>query len=111
METTSKMTMRRIATATALLWAALICGCGEAQMGADPATFKAVDALYTAVSLREPARVDRCVTTLVSLRDAGKLESGPLEALEGIAAEAKSGSWESAQSRLGRFMRGQTRGR
>ena len=111
METTSKMTMRRIATATALLWAALICGCGEAQMGADPATFKAVDALYTAVSLREPDRVDRCVTTLVSLRDAGKLESGPLEALEGIAAEAKSGSWESAQSRLGRFMRGQTRGR
>ena len=91
---------------------ARVVGCGgPAQIGADPETFKAVDALYTAVSLREPDRVDRCVTTLVSLRDAGKLESGPLEALEGIAAEAKSGSWESAQSRLGRFMRGQTRGR
>lgn len=90
----------------------LLAGCGgPAQIGADPEAFKAVDALYTAVSLRDAGRVDRCVKTLVSLRDAGKLDAGPLEALEGIAAEAKSGSWEPAQSRLARFMRGQTRGR
>lgn len=116
METMSKMTMRRRATAMALLcapllWAALLAGCGEAQMGADPATFKAVDALYTAVSLREPSRVDHCLAALRSLNEAGKLDRGPLDALDGIAAEAKAGSWESAQSRLARFMRGQSRGR
>ena len=91
---------------------AAFAGCGgPAQIGADPEAFKAVDALYTAVSLREPDRVDRCMATLASLRDAGKLDRGPWEDLEGIAAEAKSGSWEPAQSRLARFMRGQTRGR
>ncbi|WP_240907367.1 hypothetical protein [Paludisphaera rhizosphaerae] len=90
----------------------VLAGCGGAsQIGADPDAFKAVDALYTAVSLREPDRVDRCVATLASLRDAGKIDGGPLEELEGIAAEAKSGSWEPAQSRLAQFMRGQTRGK
>ena len=86
-------------------------GCGPAQIGADPEAFKAVDALYTAVSLREPDRVDRCAATLASLCDAGKISGGPLEELKGIVAEAKSGSWEPAQSRLADFMRGQTRGR
>lgn len=86
-------------------------GCGPTQIGADPEAFKAVDALYTAVSLREPDRVDRCLATLVSLRDDGKIDGGPLEELKGIVAEAKSGSWEPAQSRLADFMRGQTRGR
>lgn len=94
-----------LASALALL------GCGEVQMGADPAVFKAVDALYTAVSLREPDKVDHCVTNLATLRDSGTLDRGPFDALDRIASEAKSGSWESAQTRLARFMRGQTRGR
>jgi hypothetical protein len=112
MGTTSTMRMRSLGTmAAALLSAALLGGCGEAQMGADPATFKAVDALYTAVSLREPARVDHCLATLTSLHEAGKLDRGALDAIDGIASEAKAGSWESAQSRLARFMRGQSRGR
>lgn len=97
--------------ATIMTSAALFCGCGEAQMGADPETFKAVDAFYTAVSLREPDRVDHCLATLSALRESGKLDREPFEALGGIASEAKSGEWESAQSRLARFMRGQTRGR
>lgn len=96
---------------TAVLATVLISGCGEAQMGADPETFKAVDALYTAVSLREPARVDQCLATLKSLKEAGKVDPSALEVLDGICAEGKSGSWESAQSQLARFMRGQTRGR
>lgn len=103
--------MRFHATAAAVLSAALACGCGEPQMGADPETFKAVDAFYTAVSLREPDRVDSCLATLASLRGAGKLAAEPFDALSEIASEAKSGEWEPAQSRLARFMRGQTRGR
>ena len=91
--------------------ALLIQGCGEVQMGADPAVFKAVDALYTAVSLREPDRVDHCMASLTTLRDSAALDREPFDALDRIASEARSGSWESAQSRLARFMRGQTRGR
>ena len=96
--------------AVALL-AALVVGCGEPQIGADADTFKAVDALYTAVSLREPERVDRCLDSLKSLHRSGKLDRAPLDAIDGIAAEARAGSWESAQSRLADFMRGQRRGR
>jgi hypothetical protein len=103
--------LRYRAIAAALISAALACGCGEAQMGADPETFKAVDAFYTAVSLREPDRVDHCLETLTALRESGKLDREPFDDLNAIATEAKSGSWEPAQSRLARFMRGQTRGR
>ncbi len=106
------MTTRIRATTAILLAAPLLgFGCGEAQIGADPATFKAVDALYTAVSLREPARVDHCLATLASLHESGHLGREPLDAMSGIAAEAKSGAWEESQSRLARFMRGQARGR
>ncbi|MDG3005021.1 hypothetical protein [Paludisphaera mucosa] len=96
--------------APAILAAALGCG-GPPQIGADAEAFKTVDALYTAVSLREPALVDQCLAALKSLREAGKLDPAPCDALEGLAAEAKGGGWESAQSRLARFMRGQSRGR
>jgi len=92
--------------------AGALAGCGApAQIGADPETFKAVDALYTAVSLRDPGRVDQCLATLRSHSEAGRLDATPYEALEAIVAEAKSGSWEPAQARLADFMRGQRRGR
>ena len=103
-----RMKSRPYAAAAALVFAL---GCGETQMGADPETFKAVDAFYTAVSLREPDRVDQCAATLKALRDAGKLDAEPHDVLGGIATEAKGGGWESAQARLARFMRGQTRER
>jgi hypothetical protein len=109
-----KVMMRRFLgmTTLALLAAIPLSGCGApTQIGADPETFKTVDALYTAVSLREPARVDACLATLKSLRDDDKLDAAPYDAIEAMTAEAKGGSWESAQSRLAQFMRGQRRGR
>ena len=49
-------------------------GCGSPpQIGADRDVFNAVDALDTAVSLRDLKLVDRCETTLKDLRDAGKM--------------------------------------
>ena len=101
----------RFTSAVLLLVAAALAGCGQPQMGADPEAFKAVDALYTAVSLRDPSLVDRCTAKLKSLRDAGKLDGAPFETLEGITTEAKAGGWEPAQTRLAKFMRGQKRGR
>ncbi|APW58903.1 hypothetical protein [Paludisphaera borealis] len=101
----------RKALATAVL-ASAVCGCwGPPQIGGDDASFKAVDALYTAVSLREVKLVDQCQTTLKSLREAGSLGEDASQSLESIIVEAKGGAWEDAQTRLARFMEGQRRGR
>ena len=87
-----------------------VAGCrGPAQVGADRDAFKAVDALYTAVGLREVPRVEACEARLHALADAGRLPPAALGSLDAIAAEAKGGAWESAQTRLAAFMEGQTR--
>jgi hypothetical protein len=104
--------MRRTALATLLssLLVLAFGGCGRPpQIGADRDTFKAVDALYTAVSLRDPKLVDQCETKLKGLRDAGKIPETASKSLDSIIAEAKGGKWEPAQERLGRFLEGQRR--
>jgi len=78
-------------------------------MGPDREAFTTIDALYTAVSLREPARVDRCAEGLSKLRDAGKLPEPAHDALAAIIAEAKGGRWEPAQARLREYMLAQRR--
>jgi len=85
-------------------------GCGRpAQIGADKDSFKAVDALYTAVSLRDPKLVDRCEKTIKDLRGTGKMPEAASRSLEAIIAEARGGDWVPAQERLGKFMEGQRR--
>jgi hypothetical protein len=85
-------------------------GCGgPPQIGAEKDTFKAVDALNTAVGLRDPKLVDRCEAKLKGLRDAGKIPEAASKSLDSIIAEAKGGKWEPAQERLSRFMAGQRR--
>jgi hypothetical protein len=88
---------------------ALFSGCGEAQMGPDREAFKAVDALFTAVSLREPVQVARCATTLAELKDEGRLPDSAFEELSAIVERTKAGEWEPAQVRLREFMLGQHR--
>ena len=96
--------------AAALLLTAIASGCfGPPQMGPDREAFTTIDALYTAVSLREPAHVDRCSQGLSKLRDAGKLPEPAHDALAAIIAEAKGGRWEPAQARLREFMLAQRR--
>src|SRR3954464_14869617 len=91
-----------------LLLSVFITGCfGPPQMGPDREAFKAIDALYTAVSLHEPAPVDRCSRRLPQLREAGTLPASAHDALAAIIAEAKEGLWEQSQARLRAFMLGQ----
>ena len=99
----------RLAGVLAGLLAVGLGGCGPPQIGADRDSFKAVDALYTAVSLRDPRLLDQCAKTLQDLQAKGKLPPAAGESLEAHVAEARTGRWESAQSRLGDFMRGQRR--
>lgn len=94
----------------ALILTLMISGCGRpAQIGGDKGTMKAVDALYTAVGLRDEKLVDECAARLKSLRDEEKIPRRAFASLESIVAEAKSGKWESSQNRLIKFMEGQTR--
>jgi hypothetical protein len=96
-------------TLISILILACLCGCGPPQIGADRDTFKAVDALYTAVSLRDAQLLGRCEASLAGLRAAGKVPDAAGSALDAIVAQARSGEWEAAQRRLGDFMRGQRR--
>src|SRR4051812_43789111 len=79
------------------------------QIGPDRETFKAVDALYTAISLREPGLVETCTSKLKDLKAAGKLPEAASASLESIIHEAKEGRWEPSQERLASFMEGQRR--
>ena len=104
--------MKRIAFVVVLssLPLSTLGGCGRPpQIGDDKAAFKAVDALFTAVSLRDPQLLERCDQTLRNLRVGGKLPEAAGTSLEAIVAEAREGKWESARDRLGNFMRGQRR--
>ena len=103
-------TRRRLAWACASLLALAAAGCGGApSLGPDKQVFKAVDALYTAVSLREPKLVAQCAAELTSLRDDQKLPAAAASALDAIIARAEAGKWEDAQNRLSDFMEGQRR--
>lgn len=82
-------------------------GCSPPSMGVDKDAYKAVDALYTAVSLRDVNLVSQCETTLKGLMAEGKLPPKAADALESIIAQGKKGNWEPAQTSLASFMEGQ----
>ena len=90
-----------------LLW--LSCGCGPAQIGPDEESFKAVDALYTAVTSKKPELLDRCEKRLKELNAAGKLSSSAHRELEAIIKKSRAGDWRPAAEQLSEFMKGQRR--
>ena len=96
------------AVAVAVLLMIFIPGCfGPPQIGPDRETFQAVDALFTAVSMKDAAQLGRCEATLKGLRTSGKLPDSAADRLDAIVAEARGGQWEPARDRLRAFMEGQ----
>jgi hypothetical protein len=93
----------------AALLSATAPGCGPPQVGADRESFEAVDALYTAVGLRDARLVADSERRLQALRDSGRLPEKAHRALAGIIATARAGEWEPSIDRLNTFMSGQTR--
>ena len=78
-------------------------------MGADDDVFKTVDALFTAVNMKDEAKLAQCERRLHAYRDAGKLPKSSAEYLDGVIAKARAGSWDSATERLYEFMLAQRR--
>jgi hypothetical protein len=79
------------------------------QMGADADVFKTVDALYTAVRMKDEAKLSQCETRLHGYREAGKLPKAAADHLDGVIAKARGGGWQSAAERLYEFMLAQRR--
>jgi hypothetical protein len=77
------------------------------QVGADKESIKVVDALYTAVTSRNPKRLAQCEEQLHTLRDAGKLPRRTADYLDGLINTARGGNWQGASHKLVDFMRAQ----
>ena len=78
-------------------------------MGPDREAFQTVDALYTAVSLRDLPQLERCGKTLKQLQEEGKLPDAAYQSLESIVADAHAQRWEPAREHLRDFMLAQRR--
>jgi hypothetical protein len=102
--------MRRLLIPAAVLLI-VASGCGKPpQIGSDEEVHKATDALFTAVTARDPAQLDRCEARLNDLHAKGKLPAAAHEALAGIIGKARGGRWETAAERLYEFIKGQETG-
>ena len=87
----------------------LVAGCGKPQMGTSEEVFNTVDALFTAVTARDPGLVAGCELRLHQYRDRDLLPTSAANYLDGVIERAKNGRWESAAEDLYAFMRDQRR--
>jgi hypothetical protein len=108
--TTRRAVVAAAVVALAAVLGAGFLGCGRPpQMGADEEVFRAVDALFTALTARDEKLLGECERRLRAHRDAGKMPSGAAAYLDGVIRKARAGGWESAAQRLYDFMRAQRR--
>jgi hypothetical protein len=98
-----------VAAAAVLIAIAMFFVTRPPQMGTDEDTFKTVDALYTAVRMKDDAKLTQCETRLHAYREAGKLTKSSADFLDDVIATARGGNWQSATVRLYDFMSAQRR--
>jgi hypothetical protein len=79
------------------------------QIGADERVFKTVDALFTAMTSKDPARLENCARRLAEHRQAGRLPEPSAILLDSIVAQAREGNWDVAAQRLYAAMLAQRR--
>ncbi len=77
------------------------------QMGADPAVFKTVDALYTAVRAKDVERMAQCEQRLRTAHAEGRLPDAAWDDLTAVIETARAGEWQDATESLYDFMLGQ----
>jgi hypothetical protein len=79
------------------------------QMGGDEDVFRTVDALFTAIGMRDEAKLADCERRVHQYQEAGKLPESSATYLAKIIARARAGNWENASKSLYEFMRAQRR--
>lgn len=86
-----------------------LCNRSQPQMKYDSEVFNTVDALFTAITSRNPDRLAACNERLDRYEAEGRLTGAVATTLDQIVAQAQSGEWEGAGKRLYAFMLGQRR--
>jgi hypothetical protein len=82
-----------------------VAGCGGAPaIGPDKAAFTTIDALYSAVSMKDEVQLARNAISLDKLHESGRLPDAAHTSLVAIITEAKAGEWEPARQKLRDFM-------
>lgn len=76
----------------------------EPQLTVDEDVFTTVDALFTAVTSRDPRRLDDCQTRLKQYRVDQRVPAAAARVLESVCEQARAGQWESASQRLYDFI-------
>ena len=79
------------------------------QLAADDEVFRAVDALFTALTSRDLRRLDDCALRLDELYDADRVSAEATDFLDSVIEGARAGKWEPAAKRLYDFMLAQQR--
>ena len=79
------------------------------QLGHDEEVFDTVDALFTALTSRDPQRLGDCEQRLQFHRETGRLPVRAARSLDRVIAQARRGEWQPAAERLYRFMHAQRR--
>lgn len=79
------------------------------QIGTDEQVFKTVDALFTAISTRDPSRLESCAKRLSAHKGSGRLPGPSAALLDSIIDEARGGQWKTAAERLYATMLSQRR--
>ena len=77
------------------------------QLEADEQVFKTVDALFTALTARDGARLENCEERLNSYHEDGRISDEVAATLDSIIQQARVGKWEPAAKNLYGFMLGQ----
>jgi len=80
-----------------------------AQLPNDETLFKTVDALYTAVRMKDAARVADCHKRLSEANASGRLSDQAWHQLQTVIDDANAGEWQPAAESLYDFMLGQRR--
>ena len=77
------------------------------QLEADEQVFNTVDALFTAMTSRDSARLESCEERLKSYHEEGMMSDEVAATLDTIIEQARGGKWEPAAKDLYGFMLGQ----
>lgn len=81
------------------------------DVGSDKKVLKQVDALFTAVRIKDLRLLDQCANQLSALKKVGQLPDEAAATLTQIVVTAHNGDWESATENLLWFIQGQSANR
>lgn len=85
-------------------------GCADTpQLGSDEASWTTADALWTAITAKNPAMVEDCAKRIRKLETSGKLAPETAAALQALIQQARDGDWDTARGELKTFVQGQRR--